>query len=124
MVSIVIVGGPTILVPHNAGMNVQQAMEEAYVTDPKNFSFALEYFGADLGYLVLMINDTYESSNSKLSPFFFWEMFLNGKVAPKGIDSTILQDKDIVTFDFTVYTTTIPPESTTHAKYQARMLQN
>jgi hypothetical protein len=62
-VSITVVGGPTIQVPWASGMNAQQALERAFdLQNPKGeFTYALQYFGSALGYLVVMLNETYES---------------------------------------------------------------
>lgn len=122
MITINITNGPTLTANWTSGMNVQQALEQAYSNTPSGtFTYALQYFGSAYGYLVLMINETYESFNSKQSPFFFWEFILNGQIASNGIDQTILNDGDVVTFDFTVYTQNATPESTTHIKYQQKI---
>ena len=48
----------------------------------------------------------------------FWEILLNGVISNTGIDNTILNDGDIVTFEFIPYIPgPITTESTTHAKY-------
>ena len=125
-ITLAIVGGPTITVPFVAGINAQQAMERAFelLNDRKKFDYALEYFGKSLGYLVVMINDTYESFISSAQPFYFWEILVNGQPASTGIDNTPLQAGDTLTFELQTYTATITPKSTMHAKYQSRLRPN
>jgi len=102
-------------------MNVQQAFEQAYNNVPAGtLTYALQYYGNPLGYLVVMINETYESFNSKESPFFFWEFLINGQISANGIDSTILNDGDVVTFEFTTYNSSTNHLSTTHTKYKLK----
>src|SRR5438105_3549707 len=101
-------------------------MERAFVVlnDRKKFDCALEYFGKSLGYLVVMIKDTYESFISSSHPFYFWEILVNGQPASTGIDNTPLQAGDILTFELQTYAATISPQSTMHAKYQSRLRAN
>lgn len=118
MITIKITNGPTLQANWTSGMNVQQAMERAFNQQAAGtFTYSLQYFGASLGYLVSMINETYESFYFKQGPFFFWEFLVNGVESSKGIDFTILKDGDIVTFDFTVYDASSNAASTTHAKF-------
>ena len=122
MITINITNGPTLTANWTIGMNVQQVLEQAYNNAPTGtFTFALQYFGRSYDYLVLMINETYESFNSKQNPFFFWEFMVNGQFATQGIDQTILNDGDVVTFEFTTYNANSNPSSTTHLKYQQRV---
>lgn len=122
MITIQIENGPTFQVNWNADMNVQQAIEAAYNNaTSKTFTYSIQYFGTNLGYLVIMINETYETFNSKDAPFFFWEFLLNGKISPTGIDGTLLNDNDVITFEFTAYTSSIPAESTVHSKYRLKI---
>ena len=121
MISVEITNGPHFQVAWTGKMNVQQALEGAYDTAPAGtFTYALQYYGANLGYLVCMINETYETFNSKDAPFFFWEFLLNGKMATTGIDHSILQDGDTVTFDFLPYTNITPSTSTVQTKFHSR----
>ncbi len=123
MITIKITNGPTLQASWTSGMNVQQAMEKAYNAQSGKFTYSLQYFGSSLGYLVSMINETYESFYFKEGPFFFWEFLVNGTVATHGIDNTVLYDGDIVTFEFIVYNSqSTDAASTTHAKYS--LLQN
>ncbi|MNJ90830.1 hypothetical protein D3C87_84700 [compost metagenome] len=122
MITIEITSGPTLQANWTKGMNVQQAIEVAYNNQSGKFTYSLQYFGTALGYLVSMINETYESFYFKEGPFFFWEFSVNGVVATKGIDNTVLKDGDVVTFEFIVYNSSTNAASTTHTKYN--LLQN
>jgi len=122
MITIKITYGPTFKVAWKSNMNVQQAIETAYNNAATGtFTYSLQYYGSSLGYLVTMINETYESFNSKEAPFFFWEFLLNGKVSSTGIDNTFLKDGDEVIFEFSPYLSTIPSESTIHKKFQSKI---
>lgn len=118
MITINIVNGPTLTANWTQGMNIQTAMEKAYDNQTGTFTYSLQYYGSTLGYLVTMINETYESFVFKQGPFYFWEILLNGVISNTGIDNTVLNDGDIVTFEFIPYVPgPITTESTTHAKY-------
>jgi Domain of unknown function (DUF4430) len=122
-VTIQVVGGPTMTIPFTSGMNAQQAMEKAFDSQPSptGFTYALQYFGAQLGYLVVMINETYESFISSSHPFYFWEFLVNGQPAQSGIDNTVLNPDDVITFELRTFGPTVPVRSTMHAKYRARL---
>ena len=121
MVNINIINGPNFRVAWKSGLNIQTALEAAHTNAPSaTFSFALQYYGAGLGYLVSMINETYESFNAKETPFYFWEIQVNGAISPTGIDNTLLNDNDSVTLEFTAYTATTSKTSTLQAKFQQR----
>jgi hypothetical protein len=122
-ITLVIVGGPIITVPFDAGINAQQVMERAFdlVNDRKKFDYALEYFGTSLGYLVVMINDTYESFISSSEPFYFWEILVDNHPASTGINHLPLQAGATLTFELRPYGAGITSKSTMHAKYQARL---
>jgi hypothetical protein len=104
-ITVTVEDGPSVTVPWQAGMNAQEALETAnqLINNTSLFTFALQYYGPTLGYLVLMINETYDSFLSSAAPFYYWELLLNGKPSPTGIDSTKLNDGDVITFQFTVY---------------------
>jgi hypothetical protein len=118
-VQIVVSGGPTIDVPWSQGMNVQQALEGAYnqVGQAAQFTFALQFYG-QFGYLVMMINETYDSFISSAAPYFYWELLVNGAPSQTGIDSTILNAGDVVTFSFETYSQQKHEKSTLKAKYE------
>lgn len=122
-VSVSIGGGPQMNVPFTSGMNAQQALEAAYnsVNDPTQFIYALEYYGSGFGYLVMMINGTYDSFISPSHPYYFWEFYVNGAPASAGIDNTTLQAGDAISFELQIYTSKIAGASTLHTKYKARI---
>ena len=78
--------------------------------DPnEQFTFCLQYFGDALGYLVNMINETYDSFISRggetASPFFYWHFYINDIPATMSVDRSILMDGDIVRFAFEQFVT-------------------
>lgn len=84
-----------------SGMNVQQAMESAYGSEA-GYDFALQYFGPDLGYEVVMIDNV--SQQAGTDTFLFWQLSINGKISSTGIDETTLNDSDEVEWNYTAYT--------------------
>jgi hypothetical protein len=100
-VSVEIVGDGTTTVGWTDGMNVQQALEAAHDASPE-LTFSLQYFGA-YGYLVQMINGTYETFVAADGPTYYWELFVNGTPAQSGIDGTILNAGDAVSFEYVRY---------------------
>lgn len=122
-VNVSVVGGPNADVPWTQGMNAQQAMEGAYniLNSSSEFTYGLQYYGSTLGYLVAMINETYESFSSSADPFFFWEFLVNGTPSQTGIDNTILNDGDAISFELQMYNPTTQTTSTVQNKYEARL---
>ncbi len=121
-VQVEIIGGPSITVPWFQGMNAQQALEGAYnqVHNTAAFTYALQYYGSGLGYLVVMVNETYDSFVSSADPFFYWEFFVNGQPAGAGIDNTILNDGDVVAFGLEMYDPTTHSASLLRVKHAAQ----
>jgi Domain of unknown function (DUF4430) len=87
-------------VPWHANMNGQDAMEHAYGSGA-GYSFQLQYFGPQLGYEVVSIDNI--SSQAGTDAYLFWEFSVNGTVAKKGVDETTLNDGDQIGWNFTVY---------------------
>jgi Domain of unknown function (DUF4430) len=83
------------------GMNVQQAMEIAYGSE-QGYDFALQYFGPDLGYEVVMIDNI--SQQAGTDAFLFWQLSINDTISTTGIDETKLSDGDDVEWNYTTYT--------------------
>jgi hypothetical protein len=110
MVTLTITGGPTIRFAWQENMNGQTALEAAYNTAGGKLTFMLQYYGTKLGYLVDMINGTFDSFLSADAPYFFWDFIVNGKSSLTGIDSTTINDGDVITFTYTMYV------AETHAK--------
>lgn len=82
--------GKTIAgIPWTSGMNVQQALELAYDIPP-NLSFAIQFYGASLGYLVIMVDGTFDAGDD------YWFLYVNGVLSNYGIDYTILNAGDVV----------------------------
>ena len=109
MIKVSVVGGVSINVQYTSGMNAQQAIEEAYSAtypQPTTFSFAVQYYGQDtlapygyLGYMVIMINGQFDNPANKS----YWQFLLNGHPSDIGIDSTILNDGDFISFESVHY---------------------
>lgn len=118
-VTVTITGGPSTNVTWTQGMNAQQALELAEDNLGKQLLFSIEYYGSQLGYLVNMINETYDTFKSSAHPYFYWEFFVNNTPATHGIDQTILQDGDSITFTYTAYTQS-SPSPTAQEKHNRR----
>ena len=117
-VTVQITGGPTTSVAWTQGLNVQQAMELAYVAinNSQQFTYALQYYGS-FGYLVMMINETYDSFSSSSAPYWYWELLVNGQPSSLGIDNEILNAGDEVTFQFSQYSPDSHPKSALQVKF-------
>jgi hypothetical protein len=123
-ITVTVEDGPTVSVGWKAGMNAQDAIEAAQQqAGTPALTFALQYYGANLGYLVLMINETYDSFISSAAPFFYWEFLVNGQPSSTGIDSTKVNDGDLLTFSFTVYNASIHAATPLGAKHRLRTEQ-
>jgi hypothetical protein len=115
-VNVSVTGGPSTAVPWKAQMSAQDALEAAWTllnpvpTTPPTFSYALQYYGS-MGYLVIMINETYETSSSKATPNFYWEFYYNNNPASVGIDGQQLNDGDSISFAFESYDPTVDPST-------------
>ncbi len=125
VVQVNIVGGPTIAnLPWSQGMNAQQALEEAYnqVGRPQIFTYALQYYGG-FGYLVMMINETYDSFISSAAPFYYWQFLVNGQPPQTGIDGTVLNAGDTISFEFVLYNPSQHAGTMLEAKHQFQAAQ-
>ena len=121
-VTVEVAGGPEVAVPWTQGMNAQQALEEAYnaIGNTEEFTYGIQYFGTKLGYLVFMINETYDTFISSSEPFFYWEFLVNGEPSSTGVDSTILNAGDVVGFVFEQYEPVKHSKSLLRLKHDAR----
>jgi Domain of unknown function (DUF4430) len=104
-VSLVIAVGGNVVrsipsVPWAAGMNAQNALEQAYVAG-SGYSFLLQYFGSSLGYEVMAFDGIPAQQGTDVS--FYWEFIYNGYPAQQGIDGTILNDGDALLFSYVSY---------------------
>jgi|ERR1700674_826806 len=104
-------------IPWHAGMNAQQAMEQAYQTGT-GYSFTLQYFGTGLGYEVISIDNI--ASQSSTDAYLFWEFSLNGTPAQEGIDEVSLNDGDQIGWNYTTYNQAAHAGSR-HAAIKAKM---
>ena len=122
MVKIAITGGPTFQVEWVSGMNGQDAMEAAFNMQetPKTFTYMLQYYGAGLGYLVEMINGTFDTALSNEAPYFFWDFIVDGQPSNTGIDQTHINDGQTITFTYAVYDTGSHFNTTLDKKYNAK----
>jgi len=104
-VSLEVVGGPYVELPWKPNMTAQDALEAAFdqINSSTTFTYALQFYGATLGYLVLMINETYDSFISSAEPFYYREFLVNDQPSTEGIDNTILAAGDAVKFSFEQY---------------------
>ncbi|GGD06886.1 DUF4430 domain-containing protein [Hyunsoonleella pacifica] len=123
MVTVQITGGPTYNVTWYQGMNGQNALQSAYNSSTQgSFTFSLQYYGTQFGYLVDMINETYDTFISKYEPYFFWQFLVNGTVSPTGIDATTINDGDVITFQFVTYNAETHKNTALEAKYNLKKL--
>ncbi len=122
-VQVSIVGGPSIAVPWFQNMNAQQALEGAYnqVNNSGLFTYALQYYGSDLGYFVVMVNETYDSFISSSAPFFYWQFLVNGSPATKGIDGVTLNAGDSIAFGFEMYVPVVHKSTTVGKKHEFQL---
>lgn len=122
-VTVDVFGGPgPIIVPWTSGMNAQTALElAASEAGSSGFSFALEYYPSQRGYLVLMINETFDTFASSSDPFFFWDFLINGTPSQTGIDNTILKPGDVVGFRFDLFDPDKHQGTLLGAKHEARL---
>jgi hypothetical protein len=104
-VTVEVTGGPSVDVAWTSGMSAQDALELAWntINSTAKFTFGLQYYGTSLGYMVFMINETYDSYLSSAAPYFYWEFLVNNTPQSKGIDGTTLSSGDTVTFTFSPY---------------------
>jgi hypothetical protein len=124
-VTVEVQGGPSATVPWEKGMSALRAIElaqEIIEPDPnEQFTFALQYFSG-LGYLLIMINETYDSfisrGGEKATPFFFWQFLVNKKPAAESVDRTELNAGDVVRFEFEMFVAERHRGTTLEAKYR------
>ena len=105
-VTVEVAGGPRSIVSWRPGMTIRDALESAFDTQGAGarLTYALQYYGAKLGHLVMMINENYDSFNTSYEPDFFWYMAINGTPADEGVDRAILNAGDIVSFAYLMRT--------------------
>jgi hypothetical protein len=117
-----VIGGPLVSVPWTEKMTSQDALENARdLSIPGALNFALEYFGKGLGYMVIMINGTFESFAPKASPNYYWDFLINNTRSAKGIDSAALKPGDKITFKFDQYVPEEHAGTLLEIKYKAHL---
>ena len=126
MITINISGGPSFTVNYTNGMNGQDALEAAFnsVGSGNGFTFSLQYYGSNLGYLVDMINETYDTFISSYEPYYFWQFLINGNPSSTGIDNTVLKDGDAIEFQYVTYNVEEHANSTLEAKYKVKKISS
>ncbi len=108
-VTVSIKGGPSATVAWKEDLTALEAMESAFgvINQSEQFTYALQYYGQDLGYLVVMINEMYDSFVSKggkeARPSFYWEFLVNGEPTAKGVSHTVLARGDEVEFELEMF---------------------
>ncbi|HEV8507328.1 MAG TPA: DUF4430 domain-containing protein [Chitinophagaceae bacterium] len=127
MITLTVNGGPpTFEVGFVEDMNIQDALEAAFnaSSDSKILTFSLQFYGNSLGYLVNMVNETYDSfiAPNSYQPFFYWEILLNNTPITKGIDNTKLMDGDSVEFIYTRFVPEVHGNSTLAVKFKQKAL--
>lgn len=122
-VQVSIVGGPSVAVPWFQNMNAQQALEGAYnqINNGSLFTYAIQYYGNNLGYLVVMVNETYDSYISSAAPFFYWQFLVNGAPASSGIDGITLSAGDAISFGLEMYIPEVHQSTTLGRKHEFQM---
>jgi hypothetical protein len=104
-VTVQVQGGPTVSVNWTQGITVQQALEGVFnqQTSLGQFTYALSYAGILLGggYVVIMINATFDTSVTPVGPYFYWVFSVNGTLSSTGnVTNTTLNSGDAVSFVF------------------------
>ncbi len=104
-------------------MTALDALEQAYdvINPAEQFTFALQYYGGQLGYLVIMVNETYDSfisrGGAQASPFFYWEFLVNGQPSSQGVAATQLNAGDAISFEFEMYSSSKHQNTLVGAKH-------
>src|SRR6202035_2097362 len=73
------------------------------IQDSSEFSFGLQYYGTSLGYMVTMLDGTYDEPVQPGQPGQYWKFVLNGKDAQQGVDYTTLSPGDTIGFVYEPY---------------------
>jgi hypothetical protein len=120
-ITIEVAGGPTMRVPWADGMTVRDALEAAYERQEAPFTYGLQFYGPDRGYLVMMINENYDSFDIGYSPDFYWSVRINGQPVEKGIDDTRPAAGDIVTFSYVMRVGDTAEDPLIQAKHERRL---
>lgn len=91
-------------IPYSQDMSVQSAMEAAHnVGTDHAYNFSLEYFGTNLGYEVVTLDSVSIQNGSDPNVFLFWALYVNEHLSNTGIDETILNDGDLIGWNYEAY---------------------
>jgi Domain of unknown function (DUF4430) len=91
-------------ISYHTHMNVQHTMEEAYnLHGDRAFNFSLQYFGGNLGYEVVTLDNIANQVGSDSGAYVFWVLSVNGTLSPTGIDNTHLNDGDIAEWNYQIF---------------------
>jgi hypothetical protein len=110
--------GRVLEVPWTSEMNAQQALERAYNIDQleeSDFSFGLQYFGHQLGYMVTMLDGIYDDFENRAH---FWALLVNDKMSKQGIEAILLNPDDELKFDYQTYDEAIHGTTLLAVKYK------
>lgn len=125
-IKVSVTGGPSANVPYEPGMTALRSMELAQgIIEPEQneqFTFALQYYGSSLGYLVNMINETYDSfisrGGERATPFFYWQFLINNTPAVSSVDRTTLKESDNITFELQMYSPSLHANTLLEEKHK------
>jgi hypothetical protein len=122
MVTLNITNGPSFQVIWFKGMNAQNVMEAAFNGQgtPRTFTYMLQYYGPGLGYLVDMINGTFDTALSSDAPYFFWDFIVDNNNSNTGIDGTPISDGQTITFSYTLYNAATHSNTVLGEKYSVK----
>lgn len=124
MITLTISGGPSFQTSFVNGMDIRDVLEAAFnlSANTKKLVFSLHYYGSSLGYLVNMVNETYDSfvAADSYQPFFYWEILLNWTPIQMGIDHTKVGDGDTIEFTYTAYVEATHKNSTLAIKHKQK----
>ncbi len=108
-------------VPWTTGMNAQQALEAAYdLRQDAHYGFSVAYYGTVpvYGYLGYFVEEIEQIGDQ---PGVYWQFFVNGEPSQTGIDRTILNAEDALTFEYQYYDPNQPePSPQLAAKHQRK----
>ena len=125
-VKVIINDDPAIIVnwPQNQKKNALYALEEIYLKEKTGVGFTYGIQVYKVGCLIIMINDIFETCNKNSGPFYYWELFYNGKPSTKGIDLLMLSEGDTIKFSLEEYNAEKHQMTTVGIKHASRMSAN
>lgn len=103
VITLQVAGGPTIEVPATEEITVHRLLELAFERAHVRFTYGVQYYGETLGYLVMMVNENYDSFDVRFAPDFYWAVLLNGTPIGMGIDRVLVRAGETVTLSYEMY---------------------